>query len=501
MKYLSQSFCIFLLILPFLSGGQAGQKPNVILIYVDDLGFGDLSCYGSKTIKTPNIDRIAKKGLLFTRAHTTSATCTPSRYSLLTGVYAFRRKDTGIATGDASALIPAGQQTVATIFSQAGYHTAVIGKWHLGLGPVGGPNWNGKIEHGPLDIGFKEAFILPATGDRVPCVYIENDHVRNLDGQDPIEVNYLKKIGNQPTGKENPELLKMKHSHGHDNTIVNGVGRIGFMVGGKQALWDDEDMAQTLANKAKSFMVRNKKNPFFLYFATHDIHVPRIPNSRFLGKSGFGNRGDALLQLDDTVGQLMKTLDSLHLNSNTLIILTSDNGPVVDDGYIDGSKENLGLHQPAGILRGGKYSSFEAGTRVPFIVKWPKHVHVGHSNAMISQIDFLASMSQLLRKTFDGNSAKDSQANLNAWLGKDKIGRDYIIEQAGTLAIKKGDWKFIKSGKGAKFNALVNIELGNDSEEQLYNLKSDPKEKINLAADHKEKIVDLKSLLEQEMNK
>ena len=498
MKSLS---CVQWLLFVGLSFFSLGQKPNVILIYVDDLGFGDLGCYGSKTIKTPNIDQLAKKGLLFTQAHTTSATCTPSRYSLLKGEYAFRRKDTGVATGDASALIPAGQQTVATICAKAGYNTAVIGKWHLGLGPVGGPNWNGKIEHGPLDIGFKEAFILPATGDRVPCVYIENDHVRNLNTQDPIEVNYLKKIGQQPTGKENPELLKMKHSHGHDNTIVNGVGRIGFMVGGKQALWDDEDMAQTLANKAKSFMARNQKNPFFLYFATHDIHVPRIPHSRFLGKSGFGNRGDALLQLDDSVGQLLKTLDSLHLTSNTLVILTSDNGPVVDDGYIDGSKENLGMHQPAGNLRGGKYSSFEAGTRVPFIVKWPKKVPVGKSNALISQIDFLANMSQMLGRDYDNNLAKDTKANLAAWLGKDKIGRDYIIEQAGNLAVKKGNWKYIRNGKGAKFNTLVNIELGNDVEEQLYNLKSDPNEKINLATFQKEKLAELKALLEKEISK
>jgi len=498
MKFLSSIKVLLFVCVSFLT---FGQKPNVIVIYVDDLGFGDLGCYGSKTIKTPNIDQLARKGLLFTQAHTTSATCTPSRYSLLKGEYAFRRKDTGVATGDASALIPAGQQTVATIFSKAGYNTAAIGKWHLGLGPLGGPNWNGKIEHGPLDIGFKEAFILPATGDRVPCVYIENDHVRNLDIKDPIEVNYLKKIGSMPTGKENPELLKMKHSHGHDNTIVNGVGRIGFMVGGKQALWDDEDMAQTLANKAKSFMIRNQKSPFFLYFATHDIHVPRIPHSRFLGKSGFGNRGDALLQLDDSVGQLMKTLDSLRLTSNTLVILTSDNGPVVDDGYIDGSKENLGLHQPAGILRGGKYSSFEAGTRVPFIVKWPKQVQAGKSNALISQIDFLATMNQLLGTEYNENSAKDSKSNLNAWLGKDKIGREYIIEQAGTLAIKKGDWKFIKSGKGARLNTLVNIELGNDSEDQLYNLKTDPTEKNNVSTAQKEKSAELKSLLEQELNK
>jgi arylsulfatase A-like enzyme len=446
---------------------------------------------------------MASEGIKFLDAHSPCTICSPSRYGLLSGQLVCRtgRRPTAFEGPGGPSYLAPDKLTVAQMLQQRGYRTGVFGKWHLGLGPVGGPNWNGKIEHGPLDIGFKEAFILPATGDRVPCVYIENDHVRNLNAQDPIEVNYLKKIGQQPTGKENPELLKMKHSHGHDNTIVNGVGRIGFMVGGKQALWDDEDMAQTLANKAKAYMVRNQKNPFFLYFATHDIHVPRIPNSKFLGKSGFGNRGDALLQLDDSVGQLMKTLDSLHLTSNTLVILTSDNGPVVDDGYIDGSKENLGLHQPAGILRGGKYSSFEAGTRVPFIVKWPKKVSVGKSNALISQIDFLATMNQLLGTEYNENSAKDSKANLNAWLGKDKIGREYIIEQAGTLAIKKGDWKFIKSGKGARLNPLVNIELGNDSEDQLYNLKTDPTEKNNVSTAQKEKSAELKSLLEQEMNK
>lgn len=480
---------------------EAQQKPNVLFIYVDDLGYGDLGCYGSDKIKTPHIDRLAKQGKIFTNAHTTSATCTPSRYSLLTGKYAFRRNDTGVATGDASALIPANTQTIASIFGQAGYQSAVIGKWHLGLGPQGGPDWNGKIVNGPLDIGFNYAYILPATGDRVPCVYVENDHVVNLDPSDPIQVSYGKKIGNRPTGKENPELLSMVHSHGHDNTIINGVGRIGFMQGGQAALWQDENISQRLTNQAKKFIGQHQKKPFFVYFATHDIHVPRVPNGKFLGKSGYGNRGDALLQLDDAVGQLMFTLDSLKLTKNTLVILTSDNGPVVDDGYQDGSKENLKDYKPSGVLRGGKYSAFESGTRVPMLARWPAKISPGKSNALISQIDFLATMSAMLHQNFDSKSAFDSQNQLNAWLGLTQKGRPFIIEQAGTLSVVKDDWKYIKPSKGGKFNALVNIELGNDSEDQLYDLKNDISEKNNLSTSpkHLNRLTELKALLKDQI--
>jgi arylsulfatase A-like enzyme len=490
----------FLIFLLSISVVQA-QKPNVILIYVDDLGYGDLGSYGSKTIKTPQMDGLAKKGLRFTQAYSTSATCTPSRYSLLTGTCAVRRKDTGIATGDASALILPGQQTIASIFSKAGYQSAVIGKWHLGLGPQGGPNWNGKITQGPLDIGFTEAFILPATGDRVPCVYVENDHVLGLQANDPIQVSYTTKLGNMTTGKENPELLRMKHSHGHDQSIVNGVGRIGFMQGGRSALWNDEDIAQQLTDRAKTFMNRNQHNPFFLYFATHDIHVPRLPNAKFLGKSGHGNRGDALLQLDDSVGQLMKTLDSLHLTQNTLVILTSDNGPVVDDGYIDQSKELLGNHQPASHLKGGKYSSFEAGTRVPFIVSWPGKIKKGISDALVSQIDLVSSMAALVGQSVDVAQAKDSDNQLATWTGQSNKGRTYVVEQAGSLAIRQGDWKYISPSKGPAFNAFVGIELGNNLADQLYQLSNDPSEKVNLANENPSKVQELKSLLRTLMEK
>lgn len=490
-----------LTLLLILAVESFAQKPNVILIYADDLGYGDLSCYGAKSIKTPNIDKLAKQGTRFTRGYSTSATCTPSRYSLLTGRYAFRRNDTGIAPGNASALIKGGQQSVATVFGKAGYQSAVVGKWHLGLGGAEGPNWNGKISNGPLDIGFNYAFLIPATGDRVPCVYVENDRVVNLDPKDPIEVNYVNKIGQWPTGKENPELLRMKHSDGHDNTIVNGIGRIGYMTGGNSALWKDEDIAQRITDKAKEFISKNSQNPFFLFFSTHDIHVPRVPNSRFLGKSGLGNRGDAILQFDDSVGQLMKLLDSLQLSSNTMVILTSDNGPVVDDGYQDGSKENIGKHKPAAGLRGGKYSAFEAGTRVPFIVRHPSVKADETSGALVSQVDFLATMAGLTNQKYDVASASDSQNQLKTWLGTDTKGRAHIIEQSGTLSIVQGNWKYIKPNKGPAYNPKVDIEYGNDEAEQLYDLSRDPFERYNLATSVPVKLAELKNLLQNELLK
>jgi arylsulfatase A-like enzyme len=281
---------------------QSGQRPNVVLIYADDIGYGDLGCYGNTKVKTPNVDRLASQGLRFKNAYATSATCTPSRFSLMTGEYAWRQKGTGVAPGNASLIIRPGRSTLPGIFKAAGYETGSVGKWHLGLGGPEGPDWNGDLKPGPLELGFTHSYIMAATGDRVPCVYVENHRVVNLDPKDPIHVDYKQKIGNEPTGSENPELLKMKHSHGHDMTIVNGVGRIGWMTGGKAALWKDEDMADVFTSQAVKFIESNQKRSFFLYFATHDVHVPRVPHPRFVGKSGLGPRGDALLEFDWEVG-------------------------------------------------------------------------------------------------------------------------------------------------------------------------------------------------------
>jgi len=207
-------------------GAAPRQRPNLVIIYADDLGYGDVSCYGANKIKTPNIDRLASRGRRFINAHAPAATCTPSRYSLLTGEYAWRKKGTGILPGDAALIIEPARTTLPSMLQRAGYTTGVVGKWHLGLGS-GNLNWNEDIKPGALDIGFDYSFLIPATGDRAPCVFVENRRVVGLDPADPIEVSYRAPVGTEPTGRDHPELLKMRPSQGHDQTIVNGISRIG----------------------------------------------------------------------------------------------------------------------------------------------------------------------------------------------------------------------------------------------------------------------------------
>lgn len=462
-----------------LAGAEAA-RPNVVLIYADDIGYGDLSCYGATAVKTPNLDRLAKAGLRFTDAHATSATCTPSRYSMLTGEYAWRKKGTGVLPGDARLIVEPGRYTLPAMFQKAGYKTGVVGKWHLGLGS-GNIDWNGPIKPGPLEIGFDSAFLVPATGDRVPCVYVEDHGVVGADPADPIRVDYSKPIANEPTGRKNPEMLKMHPSHGHDMAIVNGVSRIGYMTGGKRALWVDEDMADTLTGRALGFIEKHKANPFFLFFATHDIHVPRLPHARFEGKTSMGPRGDAIVELDWCVGQVLDKLDRLGLARNTIVMFSSDNGPVVDDGYKDGAAEKLGGHKVAGPWRGGKYSNFEGGTRVPLLVRWPGRVKPGISSALVGQQDFLASFARLTGQALPAEAGPDSFDVLDALLGNARKGRAHIVEHARALAYREGDWKMIEGSDGPGVNRQTNTELGNAPAARLFDVAKDRNERTDLA--------------------
>lgn len=481
------------------------HRPNVIFIVADDLGYGDLSCYGMNVMKTPHVDKLAADGVRFTDAHAVASTSTPSRYSLFTGQYAWRRNDTGIARGDAGMVIRPEQTTVADVFKSAGYSTGAVGKWHLGLGDkTGTQNWNEKVTPGPEDLGFDYSCLMAATGDRVPCVWMENQSVLNYDPSAPIEVSYTQPFPGEPTGKNNPELLtnlKPSLNHGHDQAIVNGISRIGYMKGGGKALWKDEEIADEIVSKSVQFIEKNSDQPFFLYVGTNDVHVPRFPHPRFVGKSGMGYRGDAILQFDYTVGKILEALDEQGLRENTLIVLSSDNGPVVDDGYQDQAVELLGNHRPWGDLRGGKYSNFEAGTRVPFIVSWPKQVKKGEvSGALVSHIDLFASMSALIGQQVQSGDGVDSRNQLGAILGNDGVGRDYIIESSGSLSISNGTWKYILPVEGEAYDQLTNTELGNSEGEQLYNLKKDVGEKENLAEKHPDKVKEMKALLQKEIS-
>ena len=477
-------------------------RPNVVFLYADDVGYGDLSCYGAQRVHTPNIDRLAQHGVRFTDAHCAAATCTPSRYSLLTGEYAFRMEGAHVLPGDAPSLIQPGRTTLASMFKSNGYRTCAIGKWHVGLGN-GHIDWNTDIKPGPLEIGFDECFIIPATGDRVPCVFIENHRVANLDPKDPIKVDYNGPLDDEPTGKTHPELLKMKPSHGHDMTIVNGISRIGYMSGGKAALWNDETMADTLTSHAVSFIERNvaiKPNaaqPFFLYFATHDIHVPRVPNPRFADSTAMGPRGNVIAELDWCFGKVVEVLEKHGLLDNTLIVVSSDNGGVVDDGYQDDAVAKMGTHRPNGPLRGGKYSIFEGGTRIPFIVHWPARVKPGVSDALVSQTDLLRSLAALTGTKLASDAAPDSENVLPALLGESKKGRELLVEQAGVLGLRDGPWKYITPGKGQKKNPSNGIETGNDTVPQLYDLKSDLGETRNIAAAQPERVKQMEATLQK----
>ena len=431
-------------------GGKAKQKindrqlPNVVFIYADDLGYGDLECYGAKNVQTPNVNRLAAEGIRFNNAHATAATSTPSRYSMLTGEYAWRRPGTDIAAGNAGMIIRPERYTMADMFKNAGYATAAIGKWHLGLGDKDGEqDWNAPLPTALGDIGFDYSYIMAATADRVPCVFIENGKVANYDPSAPIEVSYRKPIEGEPLGKDHPELLfNLKSSHGH---------------------------------------------------------VPRFPHDRFRGKNPMGLRGDAIVQFDWSVGQIMETLDKLGLSENTLIILSSDNGPVVDDGYRDRAEELLNGHSPAGPLRGNKYSAFEGGTRIPAIVRWPKGAASSQvSNALVSQIDWFASLASLVGAGLPKGAAPDSFNYLDTWLGKNQSDRSWVIEQASnhTLSVRTKDWKYIEPNDGpAMITWGPKIETGNLSTPQLYHVVDDVAEQKNVASLHPDLVFELQNIL------
>ena len=482
------------------------EKPNIVFILADDIGYGDLGCYGAKLVKTPVLDKLAADGCRFTDAHSPASTCTPTRRAFLTGTYSWRQQPgSSIAPGDAPLSIQPGTATVASLLKQAGYKTGVVGKWHLGLGGEKGPDWNADIKPGPLEIGFDYCFLMPATGDRVPTVYMENHRIIGLDPSDPIQVSYKQKIGSEPTGKENPELLKLKHTHGHDMTIVNGVGRIGWMTGGKAARWKDEDMADTYAKKAIDFITQSKDGPFFLYFATHGIHVPRVPNARFVGTSQAGTRGDAIQELDDTVGQVLAVLDKLKLADNTLVIFTSDNGGVNDDGYEDVGPEE---HKLNGALRGTKGTLYEGGHRVPFIARWPGKIKADtESAALMAHLDMPATFAALTGVELPADAAPDSINVLPALLGESKTARESAIFHTGgtqgPLTLRMGQWKLIQpggGGYGGKAKAKQNAKAPQDAKAapakpQLYNLADDPAEANDLAAKMPEKVKELSDLI------
>ncbi len=517
---------VFLFLIALASCAPAKtDRPNIVIIYADDLGYGDLSVNGATKIRTPNIDRLANEGIRFTSAYATSAMCTPSRYSLLTGEYAFRLPGAGILSAEDPMLIRPGTYTLPEMLRQVGYRTAIVGKWHLGLGDTTSAlDWNAALKPGPLEVGFDESFLLPVTNDRVPTVYLDGHFVHNLKPtEEPLQVVYPAEghhayqeerfgnydspqnanrplVGNLPTGLTHPRLQRYPADVQHAGTIVNGVARIGHMSGAPSAWWDDETMADVFTERSKAFIRDQKDGPFFLFLSMPENHVPRIPHPRFVGTSETGLRGDVVHQLDWVVGEIVRTLDELGLRENTIILISSDNGPVLFDGYEDGALESNGDHLPGGPFRGGKYLAYEAGTRMPTIANWPSRIAAGHvSDAIWSQVDLLASLAALTGADVPEGAAPDSQNMLPVILGDQKTGRDAVVLQSSDgLALRQGPWKYIPVAVRSDWgynrhnqgNTTMNLPRMGDGA-YLFNLDSDPNETTNLAEEHPQRVTEL----------
>ena len=499
LKYFSSSLAI-LFLLTNAELQSAERSPNIVVIMADDLGYGDLSCYGATSLETPNIDRLAHQGQRFTSGYCSASTCTPTRYSFLTGTYAFRKKGTGIAPPNSPALISEGTTTIASLLQSVGYKTAVIGKWHLGLGTQE-PDWNGALKPGPLEIGFDRCFLLPTTNDRVPQVYVENHRVLNLDPKDPLWVGKKKPSEDHPTGITHRETLKMDWSHGHNSTIHNGISRIGFYTGGHAARFRDEDLSDKWVEQSIDWIEANRENPFFLFFSSHDLHVPRIVHERFQGSTSLGPRGDAIAELDRCVGELTKTLERLELAENTLVVFCSDNGPVMDDGYKDDAIEKQGSHRPAGPYQGGKYNVYEGGTRTPFITYWPGQISPGESDALVCTIDLAASCAALAGASLPQEACLDSFNLADALLGKKGAnGRDHLIQQdngqGGNYGFRVGNWKLLRHDSKRTKNTSLRLQGRQVNQYQLFNLKTDPSESTNVINENQEIASQMKKQLE-----
>jgi len=458
--------------------------PNVVLIFVDDLGYGDVGCYGATKVKTPNIDRLAKEGRMFTDAHSVSAVCTPSRYSLLTGEYAWRKGHWSPIFLKDGLIIGEKQITLATLFQKNGYATACIGKWHLGFGTKT-PDWNGELKPGPLEAGFDYYFGVPVVSSHPPFVFVENHRVLGLDPADPLL--FEKDAKGKVYAQNFPEKM--------------GIDQVGGARAAHE-LYNDEENGITIANKASDWIRKQKGKPFFLYFAPGHIHHPFTPNKQFKGTSECGLYGDYIHELDWMVGEVMRGLDETGMAKNTLVIFTSDNGGMLNGG---GKAAWRAGHRLNADLLGFKFGAWEGGHRVPYIVRWPGHVPAGsHSNHLISHVDMLGTMAALMNVALPAGAGPDTINVLPAWTGDPaKPLRESVVlapHMPKNLALRSGAWVYISAqGSGGFGNGLaelaftgeVNSDITADGrikpdapQEQLYNLEKDPRQAVNVIREH-----------------
>ncbi|MCO8125234.1 arylsulfatase [Stieleria sp. TO1_6] len=489
----------------------AEQPPNVVLIFADDLGYGDLGCYGATKVQTPNIDRLAADGRRFTDAHSVSAVCTPSRYALLTGQYPLRanggRGVWGPAPITSPLIVDTEKTTIADVFKSSGYDTAVIGKWHLGFG-TGTNKWQEPLRPGPQDLGFDYYFGMPVVNSAPPYVYVENDRVVGSDPNDPLVYLGRNAKNATPITPIPPEAA---------NRSANAFG------GAAKAheLFNDYQVGTTMAKKSVQWIQQRKDKPFFLYLATTNIHHPFTPAKRFQGTSQCGLYGDFIHELDWIVGEVLSCLEVNGLTDNTLVIFTSDNGGMFNDG---GQAAFKAGHRQNGDLLGFKFGVWEGGHRVPLIVRWPGKVKAGTtSNQLIGNVDMLATFAALTGQKLDKTQQTDSVNVLPAFVGQpDAPLRDHLIlaPHKGThLSVRQGNWIYIPGrGSGgfggrkpgdhtfagpaaASFVGSVNSDIKNGKikadapRAQLYNLKADVNQTQNVFDEYTEVVKELSELL------
>jgi len=475
--------------------------PNIVIINADDLGYGDLGCYGATHIRTPNIDRLASEGRRFTDAHAASAVCSPSRYGLLTGSYPLRRNLWGPIPAQGGLTIDPEDMTIARLLQEAGFATACIGKWHLGFGNGKRTNWNAPLRPGPLETGFDHYFGIPTVNSGPPFVYVKNHHVVGLDPDDPFV------YGKQSVTQKHPEKGGYK------------------VIGGAEAahrLYDDRAVGTTLANRAVEWLQQHDRaKPFFLYLATTNIHHPFTPAQQFVGTSDCGLYGDFAHELDWIVGQVLATLDSMGVADNTLVIFTSDNGGMLHN---TGQKSWRAGHRMNGDLLGFKFGAWEGGHRIPMLARWPGHIAAGStSDHLISHIDLLATFASLVHRPLPAGQGIDSIDQL-AVLTRDPVRspRTTLLVAPNSpkhLAVRRGKWLFIPGRGGGGFqgkkvgNHLLSDEFalpftGQRNSDvangriradappaQLYNLERDPGQANNVFAQHSEIVAELSEIV------
>ena len=465
------------------------QQPNIVIILADDLGYGDIGAYNVESkIPTPNLDKLASDGVRFTDAHSPAAVCTPTRYSLLTGRYAWRsRLKSGVLWGYSPLLIEPDRQTVASLLRDAGYSTAAIGKWHLGFGDLepdffGSANGettsreqeNSALAPGPNEIGFEYFFGIPASLDMKPYVYIENGS--------PV----------QPVNGTIVAASNLRREGGA------GFWRRGQIANG----FTHTEVLPTISRNAVSYIrqrsVANAENPFFLYFALTAPHTPWLPTEEYQGRSQAGPYGDFVVQVDDIVGRIVSVLADTGDSENTLIMFASDNGA----HWLPSDIQEYG-HLANGSFRGQKADIFEGGHRVPFIVKWPARIEGGRTSKQpMTLADVMATISAIVDAPLGEGAAPDSFDISQELFQSDEgisVAREPLIHHSmdGMFAIRKGEWKLIEGLGSGGFTQPA--REGNDAviAYQLYNLQNDPEEANNLAARYPGVVNDLARRLDE----